>query len=150
MSRAPFQVIVFLYRFLETSKIEYAIFFRRTELYGDFWQAISGGGEDGETPLQAARRELREESGLDPNAEFMQLDMMAMLPADAAVGEMLWGEEVLAIPEYAFGAHITEGEITLSREHEEYRWLDYASAYELLKWDSNCNALWELNYRLVK
>jgi dATP pyrophosphohydrolase len=150
MARAPFQVIVFPYRFRAGGEIEYAIFFRRTGRHGDFWQAISGGGEDGETPLQAARRELHEESGLDPKSEFTQLDITAMLPADAAVGEMLWGEDVLAIPEYAFGAHIIEGEIALSREHEEYRWLDYGSAYQLLKWDSNRNALWELNYRLVK
>ena len=47
--RAPFQVIVFPFRKIAPDAIEYAIFYRRTPNQGDFWQAISGGGEDEET-----------------------------------------------------------------------------------------------------
>jgi dATP pyrophosphohydrolase len=53
------------------------------------------------------------------------------------------------VPEYAFGADVGEQEITLSHEHEEFRWVDYSTAQKLLTFDSNRNALWELDYRLT-
>lgn len=58
MTRAPFQVLVFPYRTLESGETAYAVFRRRDD--GMSWQAISGGGEDSETPLEAARREASE------------------------------------------------------------------------------------------
>lgn len=147
--RAPFQVIVFPYRPSSPAAFEYAVFYRRTLSDGEFWQAVSGGGEDQETPLQAARREANEEAGLSPDTLFIQLDSMATIPAPLAAG-MLWGPEVLVVPEYAFGADAAGQEIFLSHEHESYRWVDYASAQELLRFDSNKNALWELDYRLTQ
>jgi dATP pyrophosphohydrolase len=146
--RAPFQVIVFPYRFISTGEAEYAVFFRRTLRYGDFWQAISGGGEDDETPLQAARREANEEGSLSYETEFIQLESMAMLPAPQA--SRIWiDSDVLVVPEYAFGAHAEGQEIVLSAEHETFRWVSYEEAQELLRFDSNKNALWELDYRLT-
>ena len=59
-------------------------------------------------------------------------------------------QDVLVVPEYAFGADSTGQEITLSTEHEEYRWADYLTAQELLCFDSNKNALWELDFRLPR
>ena len=63
---------------------------------------------------------------------------------------MLWGPEVLVIPEYAFGADAQDQEIILSPEHQEFRWVDYHTAQSLLRFDSNKNALWELDYRLTR
>jgi len=34
-------------------------------------------------------------------------------------------------------------------EHSEFKWLNYHEAIELLKWDSNKVALWELYKRLL-
>jgi len=146
--RAPFQVIVFPYRITASNSIEYAIFYRRTLRYGDFWQAISGGGEDDETPLQAAKRESNEEGGLSLDTDFIQLDSTATIPAPQAAG-MLWGPDVLVVPEYAFGADSAGQEIVLSPEHVSFRWVDYPTAQNLLRFDSNKNALWELDYRLT-
>ena len=49
MARAPFNVLVFPYR-LTNHGLEYAIF-NRADAEEDFWQGLSGGGEDRETPL---------------------------------------------------------------------------------------------------
>ncbi|WP_406541366.1 hypothetical protein [Clostridium ljungdahlii] len=49
--RAPCQVLVFPY-YINDKGIEYAIFHRNDE---DWWQAISGGGEDGETIMESAK-----------------------------------------------------------------------------------------------
>lgn len=58
--RAPFQVLIFPYTRAADGTLRYAVF-RRANL--GVWQGLAGGGEDGETPAQAARRETAEEAG---------------------------------------------------------------------------------------
>lgn len=147
MSRAPFQVLVLPYRFTE-AKIEYAIF-RRISSGGGYWQGIAGGGECGETPLDTAKREAYEEACILPNAHFSALDAITSIPVIQITG-FQWGDDVLVIPEYSFGVEITNQTIKISREHDEFRWLDYDAAISLLKWDSNKTALWELDFRINK
>ncbi len=148
MSRAPFQVLVFPFKILPGADIRYAVFKRRImDKY--YWQAIAGGGEEDETPLQAARREAFEETGIDPGSEFVTLDSMATVPVIRVCG-FEWGPDVLVIPEYCFGVRSTNDNLQLCGEHIEYKWLNYQKAFELLSWDSNKNALWELNHRLRK
>jgi dATP pyrophosphohydrolase len=149
MARAPFQVLVIPYRYNAADEVEYAIFLRHSPRYGSFWQAVAGGGEDDESPLDAARREAGEEAGINPTAELIELDSSATFPAPQAAG-MLWGPEVLVVPEHAFGVYAGDVDIRLSPEHSEFRWVDYATAQKLLRFDSNRNALWELDYRLTK
>ena len=148
MARTPFHVLVFPYRYTDEGQLLYAVFFRDTDRRGDFWQAISGGVEDDETPLQAARRESQEEAGLSPELDYFQLDSTATIPVQFVSG-FLWGPDVLVVTEYAFGVRVDSPEIVLSHEHIEYRWVDYEGARELLRHDSNTNALWELNHRLL-
>lgn len=124
----------------------YAIF-RRKDL--KFWQAISGGGEDGETPIQTAKREALEEAKIDKSSKFIELDSMTTIPA-ADVGDYEWGEDVLVLPEYSFGVEVFSRHLKIGEEHSIYRWLPYERARELLKYDSNKSALWELNRRLFK
>ena len=63
MPRATFNALVFPCRLAADGHPEYAIF-KRSETTGGFWQAISGGGEDDETPLETAKRECLEEAGI--------------------------------------------------------------------------------------
>ena len=147
MPRMPFQVLAFPYRFAIDGQIEYAIF-KRTEVTGGFWQAISGGGEDDETPMETARRECFEEAGMPEDSPLIALDSMATIPVEFIFGYMMWGDDVLVVTEHSFGVHVQDHAITLSDEHTEFRWVSYQLAWELLKWDSNKNALWELNFRL--
>ena len=147
MARAPFQVLVIPYFKNENGTIEYAIF-RRSD--GDYWQAIAGGGEEGETPDEAARREIHEETGIPKNCEITALDSKAYIPVIGVTGEYTWGDDFFVIPEYTFGVRVEHRQLKLSKEHEEYKWVGYANAMTMLKWDSNKNALWELNERLKR
>jgi dATP pyrophosphohydrolase len=144
MARAPFQVLIFPYQITDNDKILYAIF-RRSD--AGYWQAIAGGGEDDETPLEAARREAFEEGGIDSAGSFIELDSHFTIPAEEIAG-MIWGQKVLVLPEHSFGVEVNDEAIVLSDEHNAFRWLDYEAARSLLHWDSNKNALWELDYRL--
>ncbi|WP_226537396.1 NUDIX hydrolase [Fictibacillus halophilus] len=144
--RAPFQVLVLPYR-MTGSIIEYAIL-KRADLH--YWQGIAGGGEGEETPLEAARREVFEETGLTESCKLMMLDSITSLPVEHVVGEFLWGEDVYVIKEYSFAVDVSEEELLLSKEHSAFRWMGYEEAYRELKWDSNRTALWELHKRLTR
>ncbi|MEV0066411.1 NUDIX pyrophosphatase [Amycolatopsis sp. NPDC050768] len=142
--RAAFQVLVLPYR--QTGQgTEFALF-RRAD--ADYWQGVAGGGEAGESPLQAARRETAEEAGLVGDCEFVGLDARATIPVVSVTGEFTWGPDVLVIPEYAFGVRVEDTEVILSHEHTEYGWFSLDNAAKAVQWDSNRTALWELNHRL--
>ena len=146
MSRAPFQVLVLPYRIASDNAILYALF-KRESSTGGYWQGIAGGGEDGESPLEAAKRETHEEAGIHPRHEYIKLDSCATVPVANVCG-FRWGDDVLVIPEYCFGVKVEDAQLQLSYEHTEYRWRSYARALEILHWDSNKCALWELNFRV--
>jgi dATP pyrophosphohydrolase len=145
MPRAPFQVLVYPYRQSEAGAIEYALL-RRSD--AGYWQAIAGGGEDQETPLEAAQRETYEESGIPPTADFLPLATIESVPVIEFSDSHLWGDELYVIPQYCFGVTTPNVQITLSREHVEYRWLSFEAAQRLLRYDGNKTALWELDKRL--
>ncbi|WP_406172173.1 NUDIX domain-containing protein [Streptomyces sp. NBC_00996] len=142
--RAPFQVLVLPYRQIEGGLL-YALFRR---LDGAYWQGVAGGGEAGETPLQAARREVAEEAGLAGAFEFIELDAQATIPVVSVTGEFTWGPDALVIPEYTFGVQVDDPEFTLSSEHTEYGWFAIDAAMATVQWGSNRTALWELDHRV--
>lgn len=145
MARAPFQVLIYPYRGIREERFEYAVFKRADE---GFWQGISGGGEDGESPLEAARREAFEEAGLAPDLDFIQLDTVDSIPVTFYKDSDLWGDDVYVVLQYCFGVRADDQAITLSQEHTEYCWLPYEEARARLKYNGNKTALWELNRRL--
>jgi dihydroneopterin triphosphate diphosphatase len=145
--RAPFQVLVLPYRYSNKDRTEYAIFKRSDAAY---WQFIAGGGEDKETPIEAAKREANEEAGIPFHSEYIVLESKNTVPVEGVTGKFTWGENVFVVREYTFGVRLDDGVIVLSKEHTEFAWLCYNEAVAMLKWDSNKNALWELNARLTK
>lgn len=139
--RAPFQILVIPYKTMGTKPL--FCIYRRADS-GD-WQFIAGGGEDTETPLEAAKRETFEESGIK-SANWTELKSLSYLPVTVIQEKYRrnWEKDTYVIPEYAFGTEYT-GDMTLSAEHTEYIWVTYEEAVKKLKWDSNRTALYELN-----
>jgi len=144
MARAPFQVSVFPFRH-STPDAEYLVFQRSDHLY---WQCIAGGGEDAESPLEAAKREAFEEAGIPVTCPYLSLQTTASAAITEFKDANLWDSQLLVIPIRYFGVRIDGLEIQLSHEHLAYRWLSYVAAQALLKWDSDKTALWELEQRL--
>ena len=144
--RAPFQVLIIAYR-RTPGGIEYAVLKRAD---AGWWQFVSGGGEDEETPLEAAERELEEELGIKARGRLFQLDTVSSVPKDAFAISKLWSEDVYVLPEYCFAIDLAGEQVCISSEHTEMRWVSYERARELLEWDGNRTALWELGQRLAK
>lgn len=145
--RAPFQVLVYLYRTNEVGEFEYAIFLRADM---GIWQGVAGGGEEGESPQQAAKRETAEEAGLLISDGWTQLQTVGYVPRDIFFNSDHWPEDLYVIPIYCFGVLTDGAEVTLSHEHTRMRWLSFKEAQERVKFDSDRTALWELNERLQR
>ena len=138
--REPYQILSIPYRIVEGTPL--FCIFRRAD--SSHWQFIAGGGENGETPTQAAIRETIEEIGVGP-INIKQLTCISYVPAEviAESRRQHWDKNTYVIPEYSF-AFECDSKPTLSNEHTEYKWLTYDEARKLLKWDSNKVAMYEL------
>ena len=143
--RAPFQILAIPYK-LEPI-LQYCVL-HRSDI--DQYQFVAGGGEDDEKPIEAAAREIYEETSVKA-VNIMPLTSMAYIPANVISKKHrdLWPHDTIVIPEYTFGFEC-DSEIALSSEHTGLEWLTYDEAISRLTWDSNKTALYELNYRLLQ
>ena len=99
--RAPFQVLVFPYK----PKGEKILFLICLKSDLGFWQPISGGGEGAETSLEAAKRELHEETAL-VGMNWLQLDPMCTLPKTIFHDHIYWPKRLHVVPEYTFSGEV--------------------------------------------
>ena len=138
--REPYQILSIPYRIVDGTPL--FCIFRRAD--SSYWQFIAGGGENGETPIEAAKRETIEEMGAEPK-NIKQHSCIAYVPAEvvAESRRQHWDKNTFVIPEYSF-AFECDSEPLLSNEHAEYKWLTYDEARKLLKWDSNKVAMYEI------
>lgn len=147
MKRAQFEVAIIIFR-KKKEGFEYAIFKRSdTEEYAGYWQVIAGGGEEGETPLKAAKRETFEETGIK-GVKFFLLKTKSSIPVYHFSASKDWPKDLYVIPGHYYAINNTGQKTILSDEHSEYRWVDYKTAVKLLHWENDKTALWELNERL--
>ena len=100
----------------------------RSEPQGGYWHGVAGGIEDGESPAEAAARELAEETGLE------------VVPTDLG-RTYVYG----VVTVHCFAVDAPAGwEPRLDWEHDEHRWCSAADARELLHWPEPREVLREL------
>jgi dihydroneopterin triphosphate diphosphatase len=145
VARAKYQVLVLPYT-IQNNIIKYAVF-HRSDM--QVLQFIAGGGEDGETPLQSAKREAYEEAGIKYDNKYYSLETCCSISTECFKAyRNIWGKDCLVIPEYAFVVNVTSELMELSNEHTDYEWMDYETAKQKLRYDSNKVALWEVDNKI--
>ncbi|MBU1048544.1 NUDIX domain-containing protein, partial [Candidatus Bipolaricaulota bacterium] len=95
--RAPYQVLIIPFR-RTTTGLEFAVLKRADT---GTWQFASGGGEDDETPLQAAERETWEEVGIRADGKLLSLDSMTSITTDCFHTPRPWIDDLYVVPEYS-------------------------------------------------
>jgi dihydroneopterin triphosphate diphosphatase len=98
----------------------------------DFWQSVTGSLKDAETPRQAAKREVREETGLWADADLTESGVINRYPIHSA-WRAKFAQDVKENIEHVFSLRLSV--VTVIRlnpdEHVEYRWLSRPDAAAL-------------------
>ncbi len=115
---------------------------------GNFWQPITGSIEDGESPLETARREIVEETGQSGEPEDLQMRQSFMIESQHL--EARYPTPIIAT-EIGFTARLSsKAPIRIDAdEHDGFGWFTFGEAYERIRWTDDREALERLETRLL-
>jgi dATP pyrophosphohydrolase len=134
--RRPESVLIVIY----TDAKEFLLLERRRP--AGFWQSVTGSLEWGEMPDPAARRELKEETGITQGVlvNLQWIQTYEILPSFGKV----YAPGVVRNLEHAFSLRLPgRVDVTLT-EHVQYRWVSDREALALVSSDTNRAVIAEL------
>ncbi len=96
----------------------------KTKIYEHLWQGVAGKIEKNEKPWEAAKRELKEETGLNPVNIFIADHLSSFYEN--------YEDRINLVP--VFGIEVDSDYVILSDEHSKYKWAKYKTARKKLIW----------------
>jgi dATP pyrophosphohydrolase len=118
-------VEVHLFR-LDNNELQFLLLKRSAhKIYPGLWQMVSGHIKKGETAVQTALRELKEETGLKPSRLWVAPNVNSFYSPD--------DDSITIIP--VFAAQIKYDKIQISDEHSEFKWVNSEEAKTFLAWE---------------
>ena len=143
MFKTPISALVLIH----TSDLQVLIMERADK--AGYWQSVTGSLEAGETPKQAALREVLEETGLDANQYDLQDWQASNIYEIYPHWRHRYAPGVVENIEHLFGLELPQAiPITLAQdEHTRYEWVDWReAANRVFSW-TNIDALKRLGER---
>ena len=119
----------------------------RSPRQGSYWHVVAGGVESGESPSEAAQRELHEETGLIANVrESVEVvEYVYALTEEPADRRSRYDPSVVGVEVTCFSVQAPDDwEPLLDWEHDGHRWCDLQTAVETLRWPATAQALRQL------
>ena len=130
--RLPIQVEAILFR-RKNGRTKYLLLRRTPEREG-FWQPVTGGVGEGETRIDALKREVTEETGIK-----------GILGIIEGIHYFEFSDPYLN-KEYVYGEVSADEKVVIDeKEHSEFRWCSLQETLRLMKWKENKEALKKLN-----
>jgi 8-oxo-dGTP pyrophosphatase MutT (NUDIX family) len=131
--RRPEEVLVVVHRPGAAGR-EFLVLERSPERQG-YWHLVAGALEPEEDEATAARRELREETGLEADVEGLGRRYVYSLEDEPPDVRARFDASVTEIAVTAFAAEASRGwEPSLDEEHVGHRWCSRAAAVSLLRY----------------
>ena len=114
---------------------------------GEIWQTVVGSVRWTEERVQAARREVFEETGLTMLRGIMAIGYAFSFPIRLPIGQASWyAPDQTTIDNTVFAAEVIgRRPILLSPEHQAYGWFSFEGALEKLHWVEEKEALSRLH-----
>jgi lipoyl(octanoyl) transferase len=115
---------------------------------GNFWQPITGSIEAGESPVETARRELVEETGLTGDPRPLDLTQSFLIESEFLASRY---PAPIVAEEVVFGAAL-DARLPIAvdpLEHDGWGWFTFAEAYEKIRWTDDRDALERLQLEAV-
>jgi len=127
------------------TKVDGKIFYlliKRTLEDGGFWQPVTGTHEAHESIEECMFREIQEEVGY-------QKDIISHITDK--IYEFTWMKKDKLIYEFVFGAELSSkiDPILSPSEHDDFKWVEFNEAINILKMEDNKKALEKLNIFLL-
>ena len=118
--------VVDVYIFKQTENTFLFLLLKRSKnkIYENLWQGVTGKIEAGETAWEAAKRELKEETGLTPSRMFIADYVSKFYEQE--------GDRINLIP--VFGVEVDSLDVELSDEHSNFEWVEIIEAEKRLTW----------------
>jgi len=115
---------------------------------GTYWNFPKGGPEKGETKLQTATRETKEETGIT-KIKFMdgfcsEYDYDFNTEIEGGIRQKIYRHGVFYL------AEALEDKVKISDEHIDFGWFDFSTALTRLFYQNNQNVLKEANRFILK
>jgi 8-oxo-dGTP pyrophosphatase MutT (NUDIX family) len=130
MSQQHVKVQVVVYKYFNPQDLRFLTLLTKPER-GAFWQNVTGSVEPGEYLLQAAHREVFEETTLQGQRVAQDLDY-----------QFTYSTKRGPTKEYAFCIEAESADITIDPiEHTDFAWVSLEEALKRIRYESNKTAL---------
>ena len=141
--RRPEKIIIYLYRRPQKGEIEFLLLQRApASRSGTIWQTVVGGAKWGEQLIEAARREVYEETGLTRLQGITAIGYAFSFDFDRFPEHSDYAPDVNEISNTVFAAEVASAKpVAVSAEHVDYGWFSYQEALTKIHWPEEREAL---------